>query len=579
MFCTDISSPIYFIFSRDVPGLLYYSHIPAVLIALFLGLFIFFKNKKDGLYLLLLNISFALWVFINLITWTNNNTSSVLFSWSFFGSLFLLIFLFSSFLLHSFVFKKELDIKWKFLSLVFITPFILLTSTKLNLGDFIMVDCGPVENQLYTYSYYLFGLLFIIANIVMSTIAYKKASKDFKKQILIFSLGLNSFLTLFLITSFVASVLYGINLTYDKVAFSLEQYGLFGMTIFVGFLAYMIVKFKAFNIKLLGAQALVYTLVILIGSQLFFVKTTVNTVLTSLTLLLSVIFGFFLIKGVKREVAHREEIEKLAKNLDRVNGDLELANERLQELDIKKTEFVSLASHQLRSPLTAIKGYSSMILEGSFGEVGEKTKDAVTRIFESSQKLVSVIEDFLNITRIELGRMKYDLSEFSLNTLVNNVIGEQKPNIEHRGLAISYEEADAEYKVYADMGKISQVISNLVDNAAKYSQKGSIKVKIAGLDDKGEKKVRLSVTDTGVGIDPLVMPNLFQKFSRASDASKTNIIGTGLGLYVAKQIIDAHPGSRIWAESEGKGKGSTFFVEFPLSTGVAPIIIAPANAN
>lgn len=255
--------------------------------------------------------------------------------------------------------------------------------------------------------------------------------------------------------------------------------------------------------------------------------------------------------------------------------DLQDANEKLKALDKQKTEFVSLASHQLRSPLTAIKGYSSMILEGSFGAINDKAKEAIGRVFESSQKLVMVIEDFLNITRIELGRMKYDVTEFSFNKLVSNVIGEQKPNVERRGLTISYEEDAPEYKVFADMGKISQVISNLVDNSVKYSKEGSIKVKIVGIKgEDGKAGVRLSVTDTGVGIDPKVMPHLFAKFSRAADASKTNIIGTGLGLYVAKQIMDSHKG-KIWAESAGAGQGSTFFVELALSTGVAPTMVTP----
>ncbi|MCX6712903.1 MAG: HAMP domain-containing sensor histidine kinase, partial [Candidatus Vogelbacteria bacterium] len=195
-------------------------------------------------------------------------------------------------------------------------------------------------------------------------------------------------------------------------------------------------------------------------------------------------------------------------------------------------------------------------------------------------KLVLVIEDFLNITRIELGRIKYDLTEWSFNTLVKNVIGEQKPNIERRGLSFSYDEDAPEYKVYADQGKVSQVISNLIDNSTKYTKEGSIAVKVSGVTDKdGKKGVRVTVKDTGVGVAPETMPHLFEKFSRAEDASKTNIIGTGLGLYVAKQIMDAHQG-KIWAESEGKGKGSTFFVELALTTGVAPVpVIPPAEQD
>ena len=114
--------------------------------------------------------------------------------------------------------------------------------------------------------------------------------------------------------------------------------------------------------------------------------------------------------------------------------------------------------------------------------------------------------------------------------------------------------------VNADKGKIKEVISNLIDNATKYTKKGGISIK---LEKVGAEKCRISVSDNGIGIPKEVMPKLFEKFSRAEDASKTNIMGTGLGLYVAKSIIEQHKG-RIWAESEGEGKGSTFTVTIPL---------------
>ena len=340
-------------------------------------------------------------------------------------------------------------------------------------------------------------------------------------------------------------------------------------------ISYAILKYKLFNIKVVSTELFVFSMWIFILFRTLLATTLADQVANSVLLLSTIIVGMFLIKAVIREVEQREKIQKLAGDLANTNKELESANDKLKELDKQKTEFVSLASHQLRSPLTAIKGYSSMILEGDYGKITGKMKEAVGRVFESSQKLVLVIEDFLNITRIELGRIKYDMTEWSFNTLIKNVIGEQKPNIERRGLAISYEEDAPEYTVYADQGKVSQVISNLIDNSVKYTKQGSLKVKVTGVTNSdGKKAVRFTVTDTGVGIDPKTMPHLFQKFSRADDASKTNIIGTGLGLYVAKQIMDAHQG-KIWAESEGKDKGSTFFVELALTTGIAPIPVIP----
>jgi len=261
-----------------------------------------------------------------------------------------------------------------------------------------------------------------------------------------------------------------------------------------------------------------------------------------------------LIKSILKEVSQREKIEKLAEDLGR-------ANERLKELDKQKTEFVSIASHQLRSPLTAIKGYSSMILEGSFGAINPKAKEAIDRIFQSSQKLVSVIEDFLNITRIELGRMKYEMGDFDFGKLAKQVTEEQRPNIEKQGLKLEFMDDGEDHNIYADSGKINQVLNNIIDNAAKYTKQGSIKVRVENLSmADGSEMTRFTAEDTGVGIEKDMLSKLFQKFVRAYDAGKANVIGTGLGLYVAKQIVDGL-GGRIWAESEGKGKGSRFIIE------------------
>ena len=265
---------------------------------------------------------------------------------------------------------------------------------------------------------------------------------------------------------------------------------------------------------------------------------------------------FFIIrmwsKQVKREVAQRERIEKQEK-------ELEVANMRLKELDQLKSEFVSLATHQIRGPLAAIKGYASMIREGDYGAVPDNLKESINTIFDSSNALTVVVQDFLDISRIEQGSMKYDITVFDLGKLVYAVAQELNPNIERKGLRIKLE-IEPNIVVEADTGKLRQVISNLIDNALKYTASGSIFVTVKRM---GTGTARIAVKDTGVGIKPETLPMLFQKFSRAEDASKANILGTGLGLYIAKKLVEAQKG-KVWAESEGEGKGSTFVVELPL---------------
>jgi signal transduction histidine kinase len=223
-----------------------------------------------------------------------------------------------------------------------------------------------------------------------------------------------------------------------------------------------------------------------------------------------------------------------------------------------KSEFLSLATHQIRGPLTAIKGYASLLIEGSYGKLPHAVTEAVEKIFHSSDSLALLVEDFLNISRIEQGRMKYDFVDTDMEALVREVAGELAPNVSRAKLQFGVStDGRGPYRAKVDIGKIRQVIANLLDNAIKYTPSGSISI---GLEKTSEGKIRIEVSDTGVGIDQVTLPTLFNKFTRAKDASKTNVSGTGLGLYVAKEMVKAH-GGRIWAESAGKGHGSIFFVE------------------
>lgn len=247
----------------------------------------------------------------------------------------------------------------------------------------------------------------------------------------------------------------------------------------------------------------------------------------------------------------------LYQQLKITNSKLEDANSRLKELDQLKTEFISLATHQIRAPLTAIKGYISLIREGDYGDVSKEVDSALGVVSESTNNLVTIVGDFLDVSRIEQNRMKYDFTDFNVSDLVQQVITEYKPNVDRRGLALHFtRDQNDESFVHADHGKLKQIFGNILDNSIKYTQQGSIDVSVTKKDDR----ILIKVADTGVGIPQNTIPKLFQKFTRASNANEANILGTGLGLYVAKQMIEAHQG-RIWAESEGPGKGSQFYIE------------------
>ncbi len=317
--------------------------------------------------------------------------------------------------------------------------------------------------------------------------------------------------------------------------------------------SYAAIRYNLMEIKVVAVQFFAGVLNLIFLINLILSNTSAEKFFNSLLLGMVFLFSILLVRSVMQEIRTRREIEILAKNLEQ-------ANVRLKELDRLKSEFLSFATHQLRSPLTAIKGYASLVLEGSYGMVPVSIKEAAGRIFESAQGLTKIVEDFLNISRIEQGKMKYEFAETDLGALTKEVGEELKPNVEKSGLTLSFKtDGKASYKARVDIGKTRQIIGNLIDNAIKYGKSGDISVfvksPIAGL-------VRIEIKDMGVGIDKETMERLFQKFSRASDANASNTSGTGLGLYVAKEMATGQ-GGRLWAESEGRGKGSTFIVEFP----------------
>ncbi len=332
--------------------------------------------------------------------------------------------------------------------------------------------------------------------------------------------------------------------------FALNWVGQISIIFMITLIFYSILRFKLFNVKVITTEIFVFILWVFILVKFFLSYDIQEQIINAILLLLIVIVGVFLIKSVIKEVSLREKVEKLAL-------DLQKANDQLTELDKQKTEFVSFATHQLRAPLTAMKGYASLILEGDLGKLSVELRGAITRIFDSSKTLTNIVDDYLNISRIELGSMKYLFDTIDLKDMVDNVVGELKPNIDKSKLKFSFEvDRQKKYMVHADKDKFKQIVANLIDNSIKYTPSGSI---TASLVEKGGKVI-FAVKDTGIGIAPGVMPKLFAKFSRAENGNRQNIYGTGLGLFVAKEIVTAHSG-RIWAESAGEGRGSAFYVE------------------
>jgi signal transduction histidine kinase len=327
------------------------------------------------------------------------------------------------------------------------------------------------------------------------------------------------------------------------------------MTFFMGILGYIIVKFEAFNIRLIGAQALVVALIILIGSMFAFVDTMAQRILVGTTLVFTSSIGWLLIQSMKKEIRRKEELQEIATKLA-------VANEELRRLDNTKSEFISIASHQLRTPLTAIKGFLSLVLEGSYGKLSAEVEDVLNKVYSANNHLVDLVENLLNISRIESGRIQYQFVPTEIEGIVRELADAFSVVAKGRKINLAFVYPEVPVPPFLmDAQKIREVISNMIDNAIKYTQEGGITVRLTSDDEK----VRISVKDTGVGIAPEDLPILFQKFRRGKESGKVNVSGTGLGLYVGKSFAEAH-GGRMTIESEGVGKGSTFTLELPFRT-------------
>lgn len=248
----------------------------------------------------------------------------------------------------------------------------------------------------------------------------------------------------------------------------------------------------------------------------------------------------------------------LERKVEEATLELRDANKRLRQLDKAKTLFLSVASHQLRTPLTGIKGFLSMILEGDFGETSEKIKDIISEVYANSNRLVRLVNTFLNVSRIEAGRLTLLKKEEDMARIARKIINELQFAAHDRKLELQFECEKEPLMATVDVDKIEDVLINFTDNAIKYTSAGTVTVRVKDLG----ARVRFEVQDTGQGLSPSEKKTLFHKFVRGDRALTIQTDGSGLGLYIAKRVVDLHKGE-IGVESPGVGKGSTFWFEVP----------------
>lgn len=253
---------------------------------------------------------------------------------------------------------------------------------------------------------------------------------------------------------------------------------------------------------------------------------------------------------------HAAELEERVAERTR---ELAEANERLKELDRLKSQFVFDASHELRSPLTSIKGYGDLLVRGAVGTLSEDQRKFLQIISGNAERLIALINDLLDLARIEAGRGEQLFQPVDLNTVVAQVVSAQQPQAQAAGLTLIAENGDRLPPVLGNHNQLVQVVTNLVTNALHYTPAGGVRVR-TGL-NTAQDRVCLEVRDTGIGIPEEELPHIFERFYRSAHVRESGIPGTGLGLAIVQEIVTLH-GGEIDVESV-VGQGSTFRIWLP----------------
>ncbi|MDO8565231.1 MAG: ATP-binding protein [bacterium] len=526
----------FFIFSDNVFGnLIYYSHLLPLVVSLLFGLFLFLKNRKllATKWFFVTTILLSAWLFFDLILWASERPDLIMFFWSLVNMIEPMIYAGVLFFMYAFIDGKDLSFNKKLLVFVMLLPTVILASTSFNLASYDLTNCWRevIEGPLPYYSYAV-EIVFALWILVLGMERFVKFHTPAdKKKVALITIGAVFFLLSFAMGNVVGSLL---------VDWVMGQYGLFGIPVFMAMLSYLIVKYQAFNVKLIATQMLVVAIWVLTLAILFVRRIENVQIIVLITLFLFTILGYHLIKSVKREVSLREQ--------------LQVANEGQADL-------LHIINHQIKGYMTKARYVlDALINDPDYGPVSETAKPLVKEGYDSVTEGVNFVQDFLTASNIERGTFTYNMESLDLKEVVEKVAVGQKENATQKGLSFDLAIKEGDYNMKGDKGQLGQAARNLIDNSIKYTPTGGLKVNL----ERQADKILFTVKDTGVGISEELKPKLFTKGGRDKDSQKININSTGFGLAFVKGVAEAHKG-RVWAESPGAGKGATFYMELPLN--------------
>lgn len=446
-------------------------------------------------------------------------------------SIFLLVFYLSRARLPSNFFLILLSVISLFIVLpLCLTPYFFISTTINN--DEAITQTGPL---IFIYALYAFFIFFSSVYVLIQ--AHRHAQGEFRKQITWLLYGILGMLGGIIFALMLPVVLFG--------SARLVPVGALFVLFFLFIVSVAIARYGLFNIRLVSVQILVFILNLLLIFQMFIPRNLNSLRLNILVFIIAMITSYLFIVTAKRESKLEMELTRLAA--------LEEANAKLKSLDEQKTSFFTLAAHQLRTPLSVIGGYMELIKDGAYGKASGELLKILDHVTENNTHLVNLVDQFLKISKLEQGQVQFTFVKEDFVSFIKKIVPPLRSLASQKKLKIALKIAPDKLMAAFDKEKIQQVVENIVDNAVRYSERGTITITVTAEEDG----VSCSVNDEGLGFESLDKESLFQKFFRGSNVKTIEVNGTGLGLYIAKKFIEGHHG-RVWGRSEGVGKGSEF---------------------